>query len=397
MKCSIMELEKYLECKGVNLSCVQAEIEMHSKQELLKHHPYKVWEGRDGKWYTYLPDDHKGRIQKKRITKEKLEEDIINFWIAKKENPTVREVFTEWLLKKTERREIERSTLDRYKREFDEHFKTIEQKHICDITESDIKDFMISNLHTYHMTSKAYGNFRTLVFGIFKYAKEKELIAYSITTIVGDMEISRKRFRKKVRKDEEQVYMEDEFPRIKAYLEEHPDMVNMGLLVMFATGMRIGELAGLKCEDISHTDIYVHRTEISYKDESGNMIYEVRDTPKTEAGNRHICCPETYVEYVLKAKEICGGEYLFSINGERLKSYQFRNRLRTINKKLGIVNKSPHKIRKTYATMLLDAGAEESLVKAQMGHSDIKTTKQYYYVNRKRSSGIQKVLNNIFV
>lgn len=390
------EWKDFLEYKGINLSCVQEKIEMHKRQEILKQHPYEIWQGQDGKWRTYLPDDNKGRILKKRTTREKIEEDIINLWKTKIENPTVREIFVEWLAKKLERNEIEKQTADRYKREFDEHFKEFEQKRIRNISEYDIKDFMTSTLYTYCMTSKAFGNFRTLVFGIFKYAKDKNLVPYSITAIVNDMDISRKRFQKKTKKDEEQVFMEDELPKICAYLKENPDIINIGLLTMFKTGMRVGELASLKCDDVSYTDIHVHRTEVFYKDETGNIVYEVKNSPKTEAGNRHICFPESHVKYIKMAKALSCGEYLFSVNGVRLKSYQFRNRLRAINKKLGIVNKSPHKIRKTYATILLDAGAEESLVKAQMGHSDIKTTRQCYYANRKRNSSKQKIIDGIF-
>jgi integrase len=40
-----------------------------------------------------------------------------------------------------------------------------------------------------------------------------------------------------------------------------------------------------------------------------------------------------------------------------------------------------HKIRKTYGTTLLDNHVSETLVAYQMGHSDISTTKKYYYRN----------------
>ncbi len=42
-----------------------------------------------------------------------------------------------------------------------------------------------------------------------------------------------------------------------------------------------------------------------------------------------------------------------------------------------------HKIRKTYGTILLDSGIEDSLVMEQMGLSDITTTRKYYYYSRK--------------
>ena len=59
------------------------------------------------------------------------------------------------------------------------------------------------------------------------------------------------------------------------------------------------------------------------------------------------------------------------------------------------VKKSLNKIRKTYGTILLDNGVEESLVIAQMGHTDIKTTKRYYYRNRKSLQQKSEVIDKV--
>ena len=45
---------KYLEDNGkVDLSDVQDAIEMKERQELLRRHPYKITQGKDGYWRTY--------------------------------------------------------------------------------------------------------------------------------------------------------------------------------------------------------------------------------------------------------------------------------------------------------------------------------------------------------
>lgn len=56
----------------IDLPNIQSIIEMKKRQELLNNHPYKIWEGSNGKWYTYLPDEKKGRILKKKSTKSCL-------------------------------------------------------------------------------------------------------------------------------------------------------------------------------------------------------------------------------------------------------------------------------------------------------------------------------------
>ena len=70
-------------------------------------------------------------------------------------------------------------------------------------------------------------------------------------------------------------------------------------------------------------------------------------------------------------------------NGKRIRTYSFTWRLKSICQKLDIPVRSLNKIRKTYGTILLDSGAEESFIISQMGHTDIKTTKNYYYKDRK--------------
>lgn len=389
------ELLKYaIENGMLDLSYVQEKIEMNKRKELLEKHPYKIWEGKNGKWYTYIPNEEKGRVQKERTSKAAIENLIVEFWKEKLENPTIEEVFEEWLLKKLEHGEISKSTRDRYKRQYEESFSEFGKNKIKEVDECDIEDFLLRTLHEKKMTSKGFSNLRTLIFGIFKYAKKKKYIKYSITQIVGDIEVSKKNFRKNIKSDEEIVFMEDELPKVIEYLEENPDILNIGILVLFKSGLRIGELAALKCEDVSENVIHVKRTEICYK-EGHDTHFVVRDFPKTEAGIRDVVFPKKYEKYLEKAKEISSGEYLFEISGNRIKTYQFRQRLKTVCKNVNVIRKSPHKIRKTYASILIDSGVSESVIVSQMGHTDIKTTKDFYYKNRKTQAEKKEVINSL--
>ncbi len=387
------ELKYAIDNGMIDLSYVQEQIKMKEREELLNKHPYKIWKGKDGKWYTYFPDEE-GRKLKKRTSQKSIEDDVVLYWKEQIENPTVDEVFEDWISKKYKREEISKATYDRYKRQYTEGFDKFGKEKIRSITEYAIEDFMISTLHDKNMTAKGFSNFRTLIFGIFKYAKKMKYISFSITEVVNDIEISRKRFRKNIKADDELVFMDDELPRVIDYLIENEDIMNIGLLILFKSGLRIGELAALKCEDISGNIIHVHRTEICYED-NGKRVFAVRDFPKTEAGIRDVIIPEKYVEYLIKASRTSSGEYLFEKNGERVRTYQFRNRLRTVCEKNNVVGKSPHKIRKTYASMLIDSGISESVIISQMGHTDIRTTKGFYYRNRNRDEKKMEIINSV--
>ena len=48
-------------------------------------------------------------------------------------------------------------------------------------------------LHEQKLTAKGYSNLSTLIYGVFKRAKKKKYINFSIIEVVADMEISRRR------------------------------------------------------------------------------------------------------------------------------------------------------------------------------------------------------------
>lgn len=380
----------------LDTALVQEKIEMQRREELLKKHPYKIYQGTDGKWYTYLPDEKSGRILKKRNDKRDLENVVISFWNQKDENPTVDMIFHEWVESKEQREEISKSTRDRYERQYDQCFSSFGKRKIKSLSEYDIENFVLDSIHDNNLTVKGYSNLRTLVFGIFRLAKKKKLIDFSITELVGDIEISRKSFRRNHKADEEQVFMEYELPKVIQYLEENQDIVNLGILLLFKTGLRIGELAGLKKCDITDNVIHVCRTEICYEDDSGSRVFEVRDFPKTEAGIRDVFIPENCLWIIRKIRALNPfGEFVFEKNGNRIRTYVFRNHLNTVCKHTGVVRKSPHKIRKTYGSILIDSGVDESLIIEQMGHTDIKTTKDHYYRNRKNDVQKSEVINSV--
>ena len=77
------------------------------------------------------------------------------------------------------------------------------------------------------------------------------------------------------------------------------DIISLGILLYFKTGMRPGELVAIKQSDINERVIHICRTEICYKNENKKNVYEVRDFPKTEAGIRDIILP-TSSKWIIK-------------------------------------------------------------------------------------------------
>ena len=97
------DLLKYAVENGmIDISYVQEQIKMREKEKLLSKHPYTISQGKDGKWRTYFPDAEKGRRMLKRNTREDIEKEVLLYWKEETENPTIKELFYEWIERKLE-------------------------------------------------------------------------------------------------------------------------------------------------------------------------------------------------------------------------------------------------------------------------------------------------------
>lgn len=103
---------------------------------------------------------------------------------------------------------------------------------------------------------------------------------------------------------------------------------------------------------------------------------------------RLVPLPETFGQvFGFCLKDRLKGEHVFaSAPGQKAVSSQAaRAYLRGILRKAGIEKKiSPHKLRHTYATNLLNAGAEREDLQALLGHESISTTPIYSHVGQER-------------
>ena len=90
-------------------------------------------------------------------------------------------------------------------------------------------------------------------------------------------------------------------------------------------------------------------------------------------------------------KDRVRGDYMFAraLGQKPVSAQAARAYLRGMLQKAGIDKKiSPHKLRHTYATNLLNAGAELVDIKALLGHESIATTQIYTNVGQERMAAV---------
>lgn len=390
-------LQYALECGIIDIQHLRREIYMKQKQRFLDMHIYSIWEGKDGKFYTYIPDKEKGRIKKKKSTREKIEEVIVDYWKQQANNPSLEEVFCEWNDRRLALKKIVPSTHSRNQRVFDRHYKDIKHRKIKGISFDDMVDFLEEQIPEHDLTAKAFSNLKTITRGFFKRAKKRGLVDYNIEEVFNELDLSEREFKKNYKEDYEEVFSEEEYPIMERYLCDNPDLKNLGILVMFLTGIRVGELVTLKHEDFDGTAFRIRRTETKYHDnETDKDVYEVKEFPKTAAGLRTVIIPPDYEWVVEKLKmQNPSGEYVFYENGKRLTTNCIRQRMYRVCKRLNIYPKSPHKARKTYGSILLDSNIDHRLITELMGHTDILCSEKHYHRNRRNIDRKSQILASI--
>ena len=380
-----MDLKYLIDSGIIDVPNIQSILDMQKRQELLDNHPYKIWMGSNGKWYTYLPDEMKGRVLKKKSTRKDIEDVVIQYQESVMSNPTIDDLFTEWNDHRRDIGRIAKSSHTRLRQVYDRHFKEFGKRRIANVKENEWIDFLEAQVFEHNLSSKAFASLKSVVRGMLKWAKRQGMITYSPELMLAELDLSDAVFSKKIKEDYEEVFDEDETQKMLSYLIGNRDIRNDGIILLFVSGVRVGELVGIKPQDINlnSNTVKIRRTETRFK-EGNDTIFAIKEYPKTKAGIREIVIPTSY-SWLLKelSDKSKGHEFVFEEDGKRLTTLLIRKRIYSICKKVGVYKKSPHKIRATYDTILLDNGVDKRTVKDQMGHSDISVSEKSYHRNRK--------------
>lgn len=394
------DLLKYAVENGIlDLPNIKEQINMNERKKYLEKHTNNIWQGSDGKYYTYLPDETKPkkRVLCKRKTREEIEDAIIAFWKEREENPTVEEVFKEWNNRKLERGQIKHVTHTINEDTFNRFYKDFGKRKIKCITPMDWEEFLCDCIYKNKLTHKCFANLKGLTKGFLKRAKKRGLINMEVEHFFLELDVSDSDFKRKMIDEEKEIFFDDEVDKIMAYIRNNLDLKNLGIALMFVTGLRVGELVTLKHSDFDGTIFQVKRTQTRYREKKGKYVVTVSDIPKTPAGYRTVIVPNSQ-RWIVDKLKLCNpfDEYIFlNDKKELMNTDMIRKRLYLICDKVGVPRKSPHKIRKTYGSILLDNGLDNKLIEGQMGHTDITCTERFYHRNRRKLNEKQAIIDNI--
>ena len=386
-----------------NLSTIEEQLKMAERKKYVEVHQnnnHTIWKDNKDRFCTCLPDPTKkdGRVIRRRKSKEEIEDVIAQYYKGQENNPTIEEVFNEWNDRRVKLRKIVPATHTRNRQIFRRFYSEFGKRKIQYVSPTEIEDFLEEQIPKFELTSKAFQGLKGVTKGFLLRAKKRKLITWDVVGLMNELDVSDKELKKTIVDDEKEVYYDDEMEAMLKYCQEHPETKNLGVALMFATGIRVGELVALKHEDFDGLVIDVKRGETYYVDpETDKYVWEVQERTKTAAGTREVVVPLKY-KWIVDKLRLCNpfGEFVFTDeDGVRMNTNIIRKRVRKLCGKLGIQNKSPHKIRKTYGSILLDNKVDSKLIEKQMGHTDVLTTEIHYHRDRKRISQKMDVINSI--
>jgi len=149
------------------------------------------------------------------------------------------------------------------------------------------------------------------------------------------------------------------------------------LEVLYATGLRVSELIGLQLDGINTEVGFVRCTGKGNKERIVPLGGSAADAVRAYLQSRRVRKPTNFL--------------FLNSRGDKLSRMGFWKILKGYGVQAGIKKKlTPHVIRHSFATHLLERGADLRAVQTMLGHSSISTTEIYTHVTRERLKEIYK-------
>jgi len=153
----------------------------------------------------------------------------------------------------------------------------------------------------------------------------------------------------------------------------------MLVTIFYATGMRLAELIGLKENQL---DLGKKTIKVLGK---GNKERIIPVSPELAVSIRE------YLQMKKRAFGVSGGELLVTEKGKKLyPKYAYLLVKQVLGEASTLAKKSPHVLRHSFATHLMDHGADLNAVKELLGHSSLASTQVYTHNTIKKLKEVHK-------
>ena len=155
------------------------------------------------------------------------------------------------------------------------------------------------------------------------------------------------------------------------------------LELLYGCGLRVSELVNLKIHDIDISAKYLQCTGKGSKE---------RIVP---IGSKALHAIKMYIkerDFILQKTRKTSKNLLLTEEGKNITRQEVYNFIHKLDEKIH-KSISPHTLRHTFATHLLENGADLRVVQELLGHSDVSTTQLYTHISKKRLKEVYFAIN----
>ena len=379
-----------------------------NKNRVLKEGEYQRSSGTyEFKWR----DKRGGRHSISAVTLEKLREkeldvlrDVLDGVRVDKNNLTINDLYNSWIQLK---RGLKDNTLVNYKYMYTMFVEPDFGKNkIADLKRSDVRGFYNYLAEERNVKVNTIDNIHTVLHQVLELGVEDDYLRYNPSDNALKELKKARNFGDEKRRAltvAEQELFENFLSKQGQYHRWYPIFI-----IMLWTGMRVGEITGLRwCDiDLEEETICVNHTLVYYDKKNEERCTFAINTPKTKAGERIIpMLPKVKEAFLMEKKyqEECGLESKAVIDGYR--DFIFINRFGNVQNQ-GTLNKalrriirdcnfevldkensdksvilpkfSNHSLRHTFTTRLCEANVNVKAMQEILGHADCATTMDVY-------------------
>lgn len=362
---------------------------------LRKVHNNKIYyDNSQDRWATYVPDA--GSVHGRRLVTRKkktdLEKYLLGFYACDK-CYTFDNLYEEFMQYKSKL--VAPTTIDAYVKTYKRFYKDdpIIYESLSMISQTRLETWLADHVKQYQMDYKAYHKFSVLFSQMFVYAKKNRYVKENPFDYIDVKKLGIIKRRRK--ESSKKAFSKQESRDINEYAYEEflkkPDCVPLAIMLVFQTGIRIGEAVALKWSDIDYEHRILHVQRMERKKQLAaedfrsltKYEYEIVEDTKGEFGARRVDLPDEamFILDELKkyyASEGIQSEWLFAHKNGKIHDRALDLRIRKYCRETGVDIRSLHKIRSTYISMLRDAGMSFEKIAEEVGHQQIQTTMNNY-------------------
>ena len=272
------------------------------------------------------------------------------------------------------KKNVSKNTFMSYKNDLQLFQKFLNLNEIENVNDDKIKDYV--NFLAKNYSTASHCRKLSSLKNFFIFLEEKKLIKYNF---FDSTEFPK--FKRTIPK----ILSEEQIKKIinLSYNDSSYKGIRLSLMLemLYATGIRISELVGLKLGDISDDYSFIIILNKGRKERIVPLILKVQNILKK------------YLNILQDNKAKSNKNYLFPSNSKlgHITRIRFFQILQKIGSK-ALIDKellSPHKVRHSFATHLLNRGVDLRLIQESLGHKDISTTQIYTHIQTKK---LRKIL-----